>query len=89
MNSCGYTVGNLGYNPVAILPQFVHRLLDFVAAPKTNHSFSKTRPISSLRFNQTSPHGISLEKQGRNQYLSAFPQPLLLLLLFVYIRKDT
>ena len=89
MNSCGYAVGNLGYNPVVVLPQFVHRLLGFMAAPKTNHSFSKTSTVSSLLFNQTSPHDNSLEKQGRNHYLSAFPQPLLLLLLFVYIRKDT
>lgn len=89
MNSCGYAVGNSGYNPVVVFPQFVRRLLVFVGLQKTTHSFSHTSAISSLYFKQTSPHGISLEKQGRNQYLSAFPQPLLLLLLFVYIRKDT
>lgn len=89
MNSCAYFVGNLGDNPVVVFPQIVLRVCQKALHPTFNHGFSHKNPFSSLASAHSSPQHYLVEQQGQTNYFSAFPQSLLLPLLFVYIRKDT
>lgn len=82
-------MGNPGYNPVLVLPQFVHSLREISVASISTHWFSNNQGFSSLITPHRYPQEFLGKKQGLGAYLSAFPQSLLLPLLFVYIRKDT
>lgn len=88
MNNCAHLVGNLGDNSVVLFPQFVRRFVQTTILPGIAHLFSYTSPVSSHASSHGSPQYISGKIRGRSGHFSAFPQPLLLPLLFVYIRKD-
>ena len=84
MNSGVYLVGNVGYNPVVYRPQVVLLNVFKSALKAFTHSLYSFASRLSLGFDHGSPQDISEKLQSEHPYLSAFPQPLLLLLLCIH-----
>ena len=84
MNNGVYLANNTRYNPVVIRPLVVLLNAFDVALRAFTHSLYSFLSRLSLGFDHGSPQDISEKLQSEHPYLSAFPQPLLLLLLCIH-----
>ncbi len=84
MNRCVYVVNNLWDNPVGMYPQFVRRLDASGWMLVVFRFLSQTAAQLSAQYQHGSPQENSSKKQWSTSKLSASPQSLLLLLLFIY-----
>lgn len=84
MNSCVYCVDTGWDNTVAVFPQFVLRSGGFVMPSIFIRFLSQISSIIFTLREHSSPHYTFASQREWSQTFSAFPQSLLLLLLFIY-----
>lgn len=84
MNSCGYVADNRLDKFVGEYPQVIRKLYEYCNVHALIRFFSSIHPRFFAGFQSASPHTKSTILQRRVAYFSAFPQPLLLLLLCIY-----
>lgn len=87
MNSCGQSVDERMDNPVVYYPQLFHRSASHQLLAVLTHTFSPNQTWSATTHQHGSAQEYRIKKQGWVARFSSFPQSLLSLLLFVYIRK--